>query len=41
MKIGQAVLCPVVCGKWIKIVKVSEVENKDRSNNGFGSTGLV
>jgi len=41
MKIAQAVLCPVVCGKWIDIVKVSEVENKDRSNNGFGSTGLV
>jgi dUTP pyrophosphatase len=41
MKIAQAVLCPVVCGKWIDIVKVSEVENKDRSDNGFGSTGLV
>jgi dUTP pyrophosphatase len=41
MKVAQAVLCPVVCGKWIDIVKVSEVENKDRSNNGFGSTGLV
>jgi dUTP pyrophosphatase len=41
MKIAQAVLCPVVCGKWIDIVKVSEVENKNRSNNGFGSTGLV
>ena len=41
MKIAQAVLCPVVCGKWIDIVKVSEVENKDRSDKGFGSTGLV
>jgi dUTP pyrophosphatase len=40
MKIAQAVLCPVVCGKWIDIVKVSEVENKDRSDNGFGSTGI-
>jgi dUTP pyrophosphatase len=41
MKVAQAVLCPVVCGKWVDIVKVSEVENKDRSNNGFGSTGLI
>jgi dUTP pyrophosphatase len=40
MKIAQAVLCPVVCGKWIDIVKVSEVENKDRSDKGFGSTGI-
>ena len=41
MKIAQAVLCPVVCGKWIDIVKVSEVKNKDREDKGFGSTGLV
>lgn len=41
MKVAQAVLCPVVCGKWVDIIKVSEVENKDRSNNGFGSTGLI
>jgi dUTP pyrophosphatase len=41
MKVAQAVLCPVVCGKWIDIVKVSDVENKDRKNNGFGSTGLI
>jgi dUTP pyrophosphatase len=40
MKVAQAVLCPVVCGKWIDIVKVSEVENKDRSDKGFGSTGI-
>ena len=41
MKVAQAVLRPVVCGKWIDIVKVSDVENKDRKNNGFGSTGLI
>jgi dUTP pyrophosphatase len=41
MKVAQAVLCPVVCGKWIDIVRVSDVENKDRKNNGFGSTGLI
>jgi dUTP pyrophosphatase len=41
MKVAQAVLCPVVCGKWIDINKVSEVESKDRSDKGFGSTGLI
>lgn len=41
MKVAQAVLCPVVCGKWIDIIKVSEVEVKDRNDKGFGSTGLL
>lgn len=40
MKVAQAVLCPVVCGKWVNIIKVSEVEEKDRNNKGFGSTGI-
>lgn len=39
-KIAQAVLCPVVSGKWIKLNEISELENKDRNNNGFGSTGI-
>ena len=39
-KIAQAVLCPVVCGKWINLVKTDKIEDKDRNNNGFGSTGL-
>jgi dUTP pyrophosphatase len=39
-KIGQAVLCPVVCGKWIELKRVSDIEDKDRSDNGFGSTGI-
>lgn len=39
-KIAQAVVCPVVSGKWINLVKVNNIENKDRSNNGFGSTGI-
>ena len=40
MKIAQAVLCPVVCGKWVNIESVSEIESKDRSDKGFGSTGI-
>ena len=39
-KIAQAVLCPVVCGKWINLVRIENIEDKDRSNNGFGSTGI-
>ena len=39
-KIAQAVLCPVVCGKWIDLKEVGKIENKDRSENGFGSTGV-
>ena len=40
-KIAQAVLCPVVCGKWINLVEVGAIQNKDRNENGFGSTGLI
>jgi dUTP pyrophosphatase len=39
-KIAQAVLCPVVCGKWLNLVKVDKIKDKDRSDNGFGSTGI-
>ena len=39
-KIAQAVVCPVVCGKWLDLIKVDTIKNKDRSDNGFGSTGL-
>jgi dUTP pyrophosphatase len=40
-KIAQAVLCPVVSGKWITLVEKKEINEKDRNANGFGSTGLV
>jgi dUTP pyrophosphatase len=40
MKIAQAVLCPVVCGKYVSIELMDKVEDKDRMDNGFGSTGL-
>lgn len=39
-KIAQAVLCPVVSGKWVNLVKVEKIVKKDREDNGFGSTGL-
>jgi dUTP pyrophosphatase len=40
MKVGQGVLCPVVQGKFVMIETVEKVEDKDRGNNGFGSTGI-
>ena len=40
MKVGQGVLCPVVQGKSVMIETVEKVEDKDRGNNGFGSTGI-
>ncbi len=39
-KIAQAVLCPVISGKWVNLVQVTHINEKDRNNNGFGSTGL-
>lgn len=39
-KIAQAVLCPVVNGKWVNLVKVEEIGEKDRNDKGFGSTNL-
>jgi dUTP pyrophosphatase len=39
-KIAQAVLCPVMCGMWVNLVKVEEIGEKDRNDKGFGSTGL-
>lgn len=40
MKVAQAVLCPVINGKWVNLIKVDEILKKDRGENGFGSTGL-
>jgi len=39
-KIAQAVLCPVVNGKWVDLIKVESIQEKDRNDNAFGSTGL-
>ena len=40
MKVAQAVLCPVVNGKWVDLVKKETINNKERGENGFGSTGI-
>lgn len=39
-KIAQAVLCPVVSGKWVNIIEKDKINSKDRNDNGFGSTGV-
>lgn len=38
-KIAQAVLCPVIQGRDIELKRVNEINEKDRNENGFGSTG--
>lgn len=40
MKISQAVLCPVVNGKWVNLVEKDTINEKERGENGFGSTGI-
>jgi dUTP pyrophosphatase len=40
MKVAQAVISPVIAGKWVNLVQKNKVESKDRNENGFGSTGL-
>lgn len=39
-KVGQAVLCPVVSGKWIRFKQKDQIKEKDRNDNGFGSSGI-
>ena len=41
MKVAQAVLCPVVNGKWVDLVNKETINNKERGENGFGSTGII
>jgi dUTP pyrophosphatase len=41
MKVGQAVVCPVVNGGWVNLVEVDEINEKERGENGFGSTGII
>jgi dUTP pyrophosphatase len=40
MKVAQAVLCPVINGKYVRFEQVDTLDEKDRGNNGFGSTGI-
>ena len=41
MKIAQAVLCPVINGKFVMIDEVNDLNETDRKDNGFGSTGII
>ena len=38
-KIAQAVLSPVMSGRYVDLQRVLNVDDKDRGDNGFGSTG--
>lgn len=40
MKVAQAVMCPVFNGKWVELVEIGQIKEKDRGSNGFGSTGI-
>lgn len=40
MKVAQAVLCPVINGKWVQLKRIDKINEKDRGSNGFGSTGI-
>jgi dUTP pyrophosphatase len=39
-KIAQAVLCPVMDGSRVNLHEVVELNQKERGDNGFGSTGI-
>jgi len=41
MKVGQAVLCPVVNGGWVDLQPTNKINEKERGSNGFGSTGII
>jgi len=40
MKVAQAVLSSCISGRWVNLIKVDTIKEKDRGNNGFGSTGI-
>ena len=40
MKIAQGVVSRCTGGKWVNLVKIDKINNKDRNENGFGSTGI-
>ena len=40
MKVAQAVVSRCITGRWVKLNKVDSIEDKDRGNKGFGSTGI-
>lgn len=40
MKVAQAVVARAITGRWVNLVQVDKIEDKDRGNKGFGSTGI-
>ena len=39
-RIAQAVISPVISGRWSKLIKVDSLNDSDRGDGGFGSTGI-
>jgi dUTP pyrophosphatase len=39
-KVAQAVLSMCISGRYVDLIKVEEINSKDRNENGFGSTGV-
>jgi dUTP pyrophosphatase len=40
MKVAQCVIASCISGKFVNLIKVNEINTKDRNDNGFGSTGI-
>jgi dUTPase len=40
MKVAQAVISSCISGKFVNLIEVDEIKEKDRNENGFGSTGV-
>lgn len=40
MKIAQGVLCPVYASRVVDLFEVVEIQDNERGDNGFGSTGI-
>ena len=39
-RIAQAVISPVVAGRWSKLIKIDSLESTERGDGGFGSSGI-
>lgn len=40
MKVAQGVLCPVINGRKVQVIETDELDERDRGDKGFGSTGI-
>ena len=40
MKIAQAVVSRCITGRWVILNKVEKIDDGERGDNGFGSTGI-